>query len=181
MNISPRAAAVLFAVMPMLFAMMSIAGIGFILAAPAAAHDELVRSSPRDGAVLATLPGVVTLVFEEPPADGFTTMSVTGPSGARVNTTGPQTSGATITEPVAGDGRPGSYVITYRIMSDDGHPVSGTIGFIVRLRGRTTTATTAKKPEAAATSPSPTLGAIAGVTVFGVLAVAALRFRRPRG
>jgi len=159
-------------------AVMSTAAIGFLRATPAAAHDELLRSSPRDGAVLAALPSVVTLTFEEPPADGFTSMSVTGPNGVRANTAGPQTNGAMVTEQLVENGRAGRYVIAYRIMSDDGHPVAGTVRFTVRSGTATTRDVEQSGP--VRTGSSAALGAIAGVTVFGVLAFAALRFRRRR-
>jgi methionine-rich copper-binding protein CopC len=158
----------------------ALAAMSLALAPTASAHDELLRSAPRDGAVLAAPPGVVTLVFEEAPAEGFTTVSVTGPGAARVNAGGPVTSGATITEQLAAPGRSGRYLIRYRIMSDDGHPVSGTIRFTVRARGATTTATSTVAAEAGTRPPSRTLGAIAGITVFGVLVLAVLRLRRPR-
>ena len=63
-------------------------------------------------------------------------MSVTGPGGERVNASGPQMSGSQLIEDLAADSRPGTYVVSFGIMSDDGHPVSGTIRFTVQGHAR---------------------------------------------
>jgi copper resistance protein C len=105
--------------------------VGLILATPAAAHDELTGSSPADGATVGRVPAAVTLYFEEPPAGSPIAVTVYGPAGLQVNSTAPRLDGSDITEELAGVNSAGAYSIAYRIMSDDGHPVSGTVHFTV--------------------------------------------------
>jgi methionine-rich copper-binding protein CopC len=97
----------------------------------ASAHDELVSSSPRNGAHVKTMPGVLILNFEEPPVTGYTKVRLTGPLGRDAGRGAPVTAGAHVSLAVAQTGKlaPGRYTITWSVLSDDGHPVAGTIRF----------------------------------------------------
>ena len=94
--------------------------------APAAAHATLERAEPAANARLATEPGRVVLVFDEAVNLDLGHVTVFGPHGTSVS--GAHTSsdgGRTITValmPGAGDG---TYVVSYRLVSLDTHPVSG--------------------------------------------------------
>jgi methionine-rich copper-binding protein CopC len=151
------------------------------LAGPALAHDELLTSSPADGSTVTKLPSTVTLVFEEPPAAGFTKMTVSGPGGASINSTGPQVVGARITESLKATTMAGTYVINFRIMSDDGHPVSGTIHFTLTAPGSAEHVASSAKPGGHADSSSSLTYVAGGVLVVLALAVlGASRARRAR-
>lgn len=120
-------------------------------AAPAWAHTELESSTPAADARVAQAPTEVTLTFtEDVPADRAE-VTVTGPAGTDAATgtdhaSGPITAaGGTLTVPLEPLGDAGVYEIEYRVVSDDGHPVSGTVPFTL----------TAPGPGAGAPAPTP--------------------------
>lgn len=104
------------------------------VAGRAAAHAALLSSSPADGAVVAAAPREVVLTFGEAvsvPPEG---VRVLGPAGLRVDDRRPGHAG--------GDGRTarvglaprlaeGTYVVSWRVVSADSHPVSGGFTFSV--------------------------------------------------
>ena len=151
---------------------------GLAAAAPALAHDELTGSDPAAGAVVRSLPVQVRLFFQEPPEPAPISVHVAGPDGRPVDAAGPRLSGSTITVPLARSTRAGTYAVGYRIMSDDGHPVSGTIRFTVALASPLPSAATP-----CATAARPGHGAVwiaagAGLLVIGSAVAAAVALRR---
>jgi methionine-rich copper-binding protein CopC len=94
---------------------------------PATAHANLVDTDPADGSRLATAPSVVTLTFSENVGNGF--VAVTAPSGRRVKTSNVRTLDRVLSADVAASDERGRYVVAYRIVSADGHPISGEITF----------------------------------------------------
>ncbi|GAA1296553.1 copper resistance CopC family protein [Pseudonocardia xinjiangensis] len=123
-------------------------GLALLLGAgPALAHTRLESSDPADGASLSTAPQRVSLTFNETMQPGFTTLTVVGPDQARYETGDVTANGDTVSIAVRPLGPAGSYQIGYRVVSEDGHPVSGSIGF---------TLTTAGPGAAAAASPAAT-------------------------
>ena len=123
---------------------LGVLGIFALGATPAYAHDQLVGSSPADRTSLATAPKQITLFFEEPPAAGFTALVVIAPDGSRVDSGSPVIRGATLMTTLHALTANGHYTVTFRIMSDDGHPVAGTLGFTLTM--------TAGKPTPAASN-----------------------------
>ncbi|MEQ3551742.1 copper resistance CopC family protein [Pseudonocardia nematodicida] len=118
-------------------------------AAPAWAHTELESSSPAEGAQLAQAPPEVTLTFNEDVAADTATVTVTGPDGADA-VAGPATAEAgTLTVPLRPLGPAGDYTVDYRVISDDGHPVEGTVPFTLTSPGA------AAAPDAPATPAAP--------------------------
>jgi methionine-rich copper-binding protein CopC len=102
--------------------------VGASSTAQAWTHAELVSSTPADGATLATAPASATLTFTDAIATEFVRVAVTSPVGARTVQAAPQ--GHTVTVPITSVG-PGPYRVAYRVVSADGHPVSGAITFTV--------------------------------------------------
>ncbi|TDB83178.1 hypothetical protein E1091_18400, partial [Micromonospora fluostatini] len=101
-----------------------------IPAAPAAAHAVLLGTDPTDGAVLATTPQQVTLTFNEPVA--------VRPGGVRLlDATGEELStdsravDSSVVLTVPPDLPDGTYIVTFRVISADSHPVSGGLSFAV--------------------------------------------------
>lgn len=126
------------------WAVLGIAALIVLPAAPASAHAELIGSSPKDGATVNTLPGQVKLEFsEEVGSPAF--VEVKAADGTDVTAGDPEVLGATVTVPLNSSGPAGSYTIDYRVVSADGHPVSDELSFDV---------TTGSGPTAAATSPA---------------------------
>jgi methionine-rich copper-binding protein CopC len=130
---------VLGVVLPVLLAA---AGLG---AAPASAHAALVGSDPADGSTQAVAPSRITLTFNQnvgQPAD----VAVAAPDGTQVDVTMVRAVGADLTATVADVGQRGTYRASYRIVSADGHPVTGTVTYEVTT-GRTVTAAPAPDQE----------------------------------
>jgi copper resistance protein C len=122
-----------------------------VLAQPAAAHNSLTGSDPKDGARLARPPAVVRLVFLSRLDPASTAVTVTGPDGRTAQAGSPRFDGPRVVIPFA-PGPAGRYTVSYEIVSSDGHPVKGAIGFTV---------TTASAPTA---TPAPTGAGLAAAT-----------------
>lgn len=137
------------------------------LAAPASAHDQVVSTTPADGAVVGA-PTKVSVTFSEPVLDvaGANRIVVTGPAGQLNGDL--SVKGKVISLAFAAPLPGGAYRAQWRAASDDGHPVSGTFAFTVRAAATTTppvsTATAAGSPTTSAsatastttTAPAPT-------------------------
>ncbi|MGY1725481.1 copper resistance protein CopC [Geodermatophilus sp. SYSU D01062] len=106
-------------------------GLGVATAGPAAAHAELVSTDPGEGARLDAVPGQVTLRFTEGVSLGAGYARVLGDDGARVDTGAASVQDDTVSIPLRGDLPDASYVVTYRVVSADSHPVSGAYAFVV--------------------------------------------------
>jgi copper transport protein len=100
-----------------------------VFASPAAAHAELVNTSPSNGAQLARSPTEVRMTFTESVhlVDGG--IRLVDQVGATVRTPTPSVDGRTVTWPMPADLPKGAYVVTWRVVSTDGHPVSGAFSF----------------------------------------------------
>lgn len=97
-------------------------------ASPASAHAKLESSSPVDGSTLTATPPEIMLRFNEPIKDGLNEVSVT--SGSTDVADGEvQVEGEAVYQPVKLEMEPGEYEVKYKVVSDDGHPVSGTVSF----------------------------------------------------
>ena len=116
-------------------------------AASAAAHDRLVTSTPADGATT-DVPTAVQLQFDAAVAEDFSTVVVTGPDGQMRSTGEAAVSGTDVRQAVSA-GPAGTWTADYRVVSSDGHPITGRIAFTV------TTADQAARP-APAPQPDPT-------------------------
>ncbi|WP_194823621.1 aminoglycoside phosphotransferase family protein [Micromonospora sp. S-DT3-3-22] len=99
-------------------------------ATPAAAHAALVATSPVRDAVIGSPPGEVVLVFSESVSPVVGRVQVLGPDGRRVTAGEPVADGATLRIPVRVPDRPlGTYLVSYRVISADSHPVAGSFAY----------------------------------------------------
>lgn len=156
-------------------------------AGPAAAHTRLTGSDPADGASLATAPDTVALTFNEEMQAEFSTVTVVGPDGVAYQTGTVQAAGGTVTAAVLPLGPAGRYEIGYRVVSDDGHPVAGSVAFTLTAAGpgaAVAPTTAAPQPAPAAAGPAEPASApvwpwvLGAVVLVGGGAVAALRLGR---
>ncbi|MEO6997156.1 MAG: copper resistance protein CopC [Terracoccus sp.] len=96
----------------------------------ASAHAELVSTVPTAGAVLSTAPSSVELTFDEPVflvPDGLQLYDSSG-----VHRTLPvAAAGSTVRATLPARLAQGSYVVAWRVVSDDSHPESGVLAFTV--------------------------------------------------
>lgn len=99
-------------------------------AGPASAHATLIGSDPVEGAVLDAAPDRIRLTFDEAVAavpDGAQVFDAEGaPVAASAAATGKELA-VSLPERVG----PGTYVVVWRVVSEDGHPVSGSLTFSV--------------------------------------------------
>lgn len=130
---------------------------GLLLAGggPVAAHTGLQTSTPANGEALTQAPQAISLTFTEAVRPQFSQVAVTGPDGAPVTTGAAAFDGPVIRQPVSIDAD-GAYVVAYRVIGDDGHPVSGQVTFTVTLpdTGTSTEAAPGTEP-AASSAPAP--------------------------
>ena len=97
--------------------------------APASAHTGLVSSDPRDGSELAAPPAQVTFVFDEDLLPDFVNFTIANAEGEPLSIAGVKVSGSTVVLPWPSDAPGNTYTVAYRVVSQDGHPVSGAITF----------------------------------------------------
>jgi copper resistance protein C len=103
--------------------------------APAQAHNILIGSDPKDGAQLATGPDKITLTFDQPVRQGFAQISVTGPDGTRWENGKTTVDSHKVSVGVNPLGPAGEYIVGYRILSSDGHPVASKTIFTLTTPG----------------------------------------------
>ena len=104
---------------------------GIVVAGPASAHATLVSADPAEGSRVPTAPTTVTLKFSEGVSLGAGYARVLGATGARVDSGAAAVKGSTLTIPLRGGLADGGYLVTYRVVSADSHPVAGAYSFVV--------------------------------------------------
>jgi methionine-rich copper-binding protein CopC len=151
------------------------------LGVPAAsAHDQLLGATPADGSSVATAPDRVDLTFSGTVQELGAQVLVTGPAGAAVTQGAVQVSGTSVSQLLAPDLPTGSYAVTWRVTSADGHPVAGTTSFTVTA-GATASGDVREAPAAQpAGSSSSTLwiGLGAGAVLLVAVAIGVRELRR---
>lgn len=129
-----------------------------VSAAPASAHAVLIKITPEADAQLTTAPTQVVLEFDEPMSTTFSTVVVTTAAGVTVARGRPTVLGAKVTQVLSPGMASGDYRVAYRVVSADGHPVSGESNFTLALAPGTSPATSAGAPSASS-APSSTTSA----------------------
>jgi copper transport protein len=100
-------------------------------AAPANAHAALVGSTPAAGDVIGTFPAEVSLVFNEPVTPIAGRIQVLAPDGKRISES-VTSAGTTIRIKLRRADQPlGTYLVSYRIVSGDSHPIGNALIFSV--------------------------------------------------
>jgi copper transport protein len=105
--------------------------VGALWATGAWAHATATKTDPASGALLDTPPGEVVVEFNEPvtPVDAAT--GVVAPDGDRADTGITQNEDETALVIAVDADQEGTYLVGYRVVSHDGHPVSGTFTYSV--------------------------------------------------
>jgi methionine-rich copper-binding protein CopC len=156
---------------------LAVLGIVVGLARPASAHDHLSSMAPAAGSRLSSVPPQVSLTFDEPVGALGSTLTVTDPSGARIDARVPEVAGRTIGVSLAVPAAPlkGTYEVDYRVVSADGHVVSDRESFEVTTGAAP--ATTASAGTAGQVASSGFLGGHGGrVLLVGAVAALALAY-----
>ncbi|RKN20017.1 copper resistance protein CopC [Micromonospora musae] len=100
-------------------------------ATPASAHAVLSSSAPAASAVVPTGPSEVVLTFSESVRKVPDKVRVIAPDGSRADRGEPTFEGAVVKIPVDPAGANGTYLVSYRVISADSHPVSGAFTYSV--------------------------------------------------
>jgi copper transport protein len=98
-------------------------------ATPAFAHASLAASEPRDGAVLTAAPKRVELHFNEKVTAGA--VHLIDAAGKLRDDADVDAKDETIAVTVPSDLPQGTSIVSYRVISADGHPVAGSVTFSV--------------------------------------------------
>jgi copper transport protein len=138
-----------------------------VAAGPVAAHATLMESSPPDGALLADPPTRITLTFSEDVVATPDAVRLIDPDGEEVSGIRSVGSGAVLTADVPAVGADGSYTVSWRVVSADGHPIRG--AYLFHLRE-----STASEPVAAGSSGSLAADVLRAVGAILALAGAVL-------
>jgi copper transport protein len=93
------------------------------------AHASLIRSEPPDRAVVAQPPAIVTLVFNEPVLP--VVLRLVRPNGDASELKEVSTENATLAVALPQGLAPGTHLLSWRVISADGHPVGGAITFSI--------------------------------------------------
>jgi copper transport protein len=108
------------------WAVLAVAG-----AAPALAHATVVGTDPADGSRLDAVPVRVTVTFSERVSVEAGFLKVVDGAGEQVSEGAPTADGPRVSVPLRGGLGDGSYVVSYRIVSPDSHPIGGAFSFVV--------------------------------------------------
>lgn len=122
-----------------LIPVMVLAGITVALlsGSPAHAHATMVSTTPSTDEIVATAPDQVVIEFNEPVSVVAAETGVIGPDGRLVSTEQIETDGSILTIALGDDLPNGTYLVSYRVISADGHPVPGGFSFSVGERTAT--------------------------------------------
>lgn len=112
------------------------------LAATAFAHASLVETIPADNAVLAESPATFSMTFSE--AVSPLSLKLVGPDGSSVSLERYEPRDRTLeVEPPSSLVR-GTHVLVWRVISEDGHPIGGSVIFSIGPPGATPRAAAVK-------------------------------------
>ncbi|WP_345470530.1 copper resistance protein CopC [Glutamicibacter ectropisis] len=167
----------------------------------ASAHDELVSSTPKDGATLKEAPEKLTLEFsgELQTMTGVeSTKVVLKQDGKEIETTA-ATKGKVVTVTPAKELEAGEYDLAFRVVSSDGHPVENKLAFTIESAKPTpsmvnapsesaqpsetaqasdSTEASQNPVQAAGSSMSPVLWVVIGVVILGGVIAVLAKFMR---
>jgi hypothetical protein len=148
-------------------------------ATPALAHNVLISSDPANGSSVAAGPQKVSLTFDQyvQGAD-VNQIAVTGPGGGQWAEGPIGVVNNVITAPLRPLGPAGKYTVGYRVLSADGHPVTGELSFTLTTAGTGTPATVdaARSPGGSSSSApqSPSTGVPIWVWIAGAVVLLAI-------
>jgi methionine-rich copper-binding protein CopC len=109
-----------------------LAGGSLLIASPASAHDELISTDPAADAAVDALPAQMTFTFSGELATdpGATELLVTDAEGTSLADGDPLVEGTVVTQPLSGEAS-GIITVLWKVVSSDGHPISGELAFTV--------------------------------------------------
>jgi copper transport protein len=152
--------------------------LSLLFASPAAAHAELLNITPANGAQLTRPPTEIRMTFSESINLIDNGIRLVNHVGAMVPTPDPTREGHTVIWPMPAGLPEGPYVVTWRVVSEDGHPVSGASSFGIGTAAATvsssatgtgTAGATGSTAATASAAPWPVVAArLAGYLAFAL-------------
>jgi copper transport protein len=155
-----------------LVCVLVVCAVALLGAGSASAHAQLESTEPGQSSVLLVPPRQVVLHFGEPVEIDFGSIRVLGPDGRRVDEggthhpAGDSSSVAISLPPRLGDG---TYVVAWRVISADSHPVHGAFVFSIGTSAGTARASTLANA-LSSVKGSTTVGVVDGLVRFGLFA-----------
>jgi methionine-rich copper-binding protein CopC len=109
-------------------------GASSALSSPAFAHAEYANSNPAKGAKLTKQPSHVTVVFDDKLVNlaNSNLIVVTNAAKQHVEVGKTKLNGGTVSVALKPGLPNGKYTVTYKVLSDDGHPVTGSYTFFLK-------------------------------------------------
>ncbi|MFY1695660.1 copper resistance CopC/CopD family protein [Solwaraspora sp. WMMA2101] len=146
-------------------------------ASPAAAHATLLSHDPADGALLAEAPSTVTLTFDEPVTLRPGGVQVLDAAGTTVDAAA-RSVDRTVVIDLPAAMADGTYVVSWRVVSADSHPVAGGFSFAIGAPSTGSVVIPVSTPDTALQVLRPVTEAVVYLGVLGSagLAVFALLF-----
>ncbi|CAL4860096.1 copper resistance CopC family protein [Microbacterium sp. MM2322] len=158
------------------------AGIATLLvlavAAPASAHDELLGSTPSANEKLAGAPASVVLTYSAAIMPEGATVVVWDADGKDWAAGDPVIDTNTLTLPLDSGMPDAGYLVEWRVVSSDGHPISGKIPFAVGDAEPLQSVKGAPEATDDAASIVPLVVGVVVVVVVGVAVIAVVAVRR---
>ena len=108
------------------WAVLAVAG-----AAPALAHATVVSTDPADSSRLDALPSTVSVTFSESVSINAGFLKVVDSDGEQVSEGNGTSAGTQVSVRLRSGLGDGSYIVSYRIVSEDSHPITGAYAFVV--------------------------------------------------
>ncbi|MCZ4069132.1 copper resistance protein CopC [Microbacterium sp. NPDC006705] len=152
-----------------LTALLAASGLLLASAVPAAAHDNLISSTPESGSTVGISPAEVSLAFsgELLTATSAVVIEVTSPDGRNIAEGEPVVDGTTVTQALEPETSAGVFTVLWRVVSSDGHPISDQYTYTVEAATIPTSTPNpmATTEQAAGPSPTATIAGTAGSDV----------------
>mgnify|MGYP001275043664 CR=1 FL=1 len=141
-----------------LSALLLAGGLLLASAAPAAAHDNLISTTPEAGSTVGESPSEISLTFsgELLTATSSVVIEVTSPDGQNVAEGEPLVDGTTVTQTLAATQSAGAFTVLWRVVSSDGHPISDQYTYTVEAVTIPTATPTPGATSESSPEPSPT-------------------------
>jgi copper transport protein len=118
-----------------IFAVVALLGAWAVLAisgaTPALAHATVVGTDPAESSRLQSAPAKVTVTFSEDVSVGAGFLKVVDNKSNIVSQGDAKTDGRNVSVPLKSGLGDGSYIVSYRIISADSHPIDGAYAFVV--------------------------------------------------
>ncbi|MEY2465025.1 MAG: copper transport protein [Acidimicrobiaceae bacterium] len=155
-----------------LVAVALVAGAVFALASPASAHAVLETTSPADRAHLDAVPPIVTLQFSENVSAELGAVKVFDGAGKRVDNGNLEARNNAVSLGLQSGLGDGAYIVTWRVISADSHPVRGAFTFTVGAGAEATDSAVANVLDSGGDRVYEIAGAVARLLAYGGILLA---------